>query len=79
MTFDKHVQLPGRGKQSATYPDFKAMDVGDSVFVAHDGSILKCGAYLYVKTIQKRDRRYRFAGRSVTENGVVGVRIWRTA
>ena len=79
MAFDNHIELPGLGKRGGTHPAFKEMAVGDSVFAPHDGAITSCAAYLYAKTIQKRNKAYRFAGRSVTENGVVGVRIWRTA
>lgn len=76
MSFDKHIELPTRGKP---HVNFRAMEVGDSVFVPHEGGILKCAAYLYAKTIQKRSKRFAFAGRTVTENNVAGVRIWRTA
>lgn len=79
MTFDKHIALPVRGKEREPYPDFKAMAVGDSAFFPNEGSITRCRAYLYVKSIEKRSKRYRYAGRSVIENGVAGVRIWRTA
>ena len=79
MTFDKHIALPVRGKERGPYPDFKAMAVGDSAFFPNEGSITRCRAYLYVKSIEKRSKRYRYAGRSVIENGVAGVRIWRTA
>ncbi len=79
MVFDKHIAIPSLGKEREPYPNFKAMDVGDSMFFPNEGSIARCGAYLYAKTIQKRSKRYRFAGRSVTENGVNGVRIWRIA
>ena len=72
MAFDRHVPPPGK-----THPAFRAMQKGESVFVPHKGSILKCGAYLYAKTIQKRNPGYAFAGRSTNENGVAGVRIWR--
>ena len=71
--FDKSIPVPGR-----EHPKFRDMDVGDSVFVPHEGGILKCTAYLYAATIQKRSDVFRFVGRSVTENGVNGVRIWRS-
>jgi hypothetical protein len=76
MAFDKHVPMPTRDK--AAHPRFRDMAVGDSVFVPHpEGSIMKCRAYLYATTISKRDKTFRFAGRTTIENGVRGVRIWR--
>lgn len=75
IPFDKGLQIPKR-----KHPPFLQMEVHDSLFVVHNGSILKCPAYVYAATIQKRtNKRYRFAGRSVVENGVKGVRIWRVA
>jgi hypothetical protein len=71
--FDDHVPPPRND-----HPAFKQMSVGQSVFVPHEGGIMSCRAYNYAATIQKRSRRYKFSGRSVTENGVRGVRIWRT-
>ena len=71
--FDDHVPPPRN-----SHPPFEKMEVGQSVFVPHEGCISGCRAYNYAATIQKRSRRYKFAGRSVTENGVSGVRIWRT-
>ena len=75
MSFDKHIPAP-----RVTHPEFRRMEIGDSVFVPHEGSILKCSAYMYAATIQKRAKsEYRFVGRSVVERGVPGVRIWRLA
>ena len=71
--FDDDIPAP-----KVKHPQFRRMKVGQSVFVPHEGSIIKCPAYLYAATIQKRSDVYRFSGRSVTENGVKGVRIWRT-
>lgn len=74
MQFDKNIPLPNK-----THPDFKAMQVGDSIFVPHDGPITSCAAYLYAKTIQKRTNAYKFVGRSVMRGDTPGVRIWRAA
>ena len=71
--FDKHIPPP-----SIIHPKFRDMGVGESVFIPHEGGIMKSKAYLYAMTIQKRSDTYRFMGRSVTENRVKGVRIWRT-
>jgi hypothetical protein len=74
MGFDKHIPIP-----KVQHPQFRDMDIGDSVFVPHEGSILTSAAYTYAKTIQKRDKSYRFTGKSVTEGNTRGIRIWRTA
>jgi hypothetical protein len=55
------------------------MEIGDSVFVPHDGPLMKCKAYVYAATIQKRSNVYKFSARSVTEGNARGVRIWRVA
>ena len=70
--FDNHIPVP-----RVKHPDFRKMKVGQSVFIPHEGVITKCRAYLYAMTIQKRSDQFRFAGKSVVENGVNGVRIWR--
>ena len=71
--FDDDVPL-----RKHQHPQFRRMKVGQSVFLPHEGSIMKCPSYLYAATIQKRSGLYRFSGRSVIEGGVRGVRIWRT-
>ena len=71
--FDKHIPPP-----RIAHPKFRDMEVGESVFTPHEGGIMTCKAYQYAVTIQKRSDTYRFMGRSVTENRVKGVRIWRT-
>ena len=72
--FDNDIPLP-----DTQHPPFRQMSVGQSVFVPHEGGIMKCKAYMLAATIQKRSRRYKFSGRSLIENGVRGVRIWRIA
>lgn len=78
MAFDKHIPLPSRERSEQPHPKFRDMEVGDSVFVPHDGSLMTCKAYLCAASIQKRSNVYKFAGRSVVEDGKRGVRIWRT-
>lgn len=73
--FDKHIPIP---KHCNKHPNFKAMEVGDSVFVPHEGTTVTCPAYVYAATIQRRSDIYRFMGRSVYHDGVPGIRIWRT-
>jgi hypothetical protein len=74
---DKEM-FPSRGNRQSQYP-FHIMDVGQSVFYPMNGAnaIDKHPAYLAAATIQKRYKDYRFTGRTVTEDDVVGVRIWR--
>ena len=81
MAFDKHIPFPSAAKSGphVIAPRFREMEVGDSVFSPHEGSITRCKAYMRAKTIEKRKTGgFKFVGRSVVENGVVGVRIWRT-
>lgn len=81
MNFDKHVPLPPTAKSGARAiaPRLQEMEVGDSVFTPHEGSIMWCKTYMRAKTIEKRKAgAYKFVGRSVVENDVAGVRIWRT-
>ena len=62
--------LKGRGRKSV----FWDMEIGDSAFFpgkAHDGV---SNAYSYVR---KRTGA-KFEARTVTENGVKGIRVWRT-
>lgn len=73
MTFDKHIPAP-----QVAHPKFREMEVGDSVFIPHEGNTLSCQAYKYAATIQKRAKgKFKFVGRRVTEDGVNGIRIWR--
>lgn len=61
--------LPTPNKRLNRYP-FSKMEVGDSFFAPHTpaASIL---------TSARRHRPKRFTTRSVVENGVRGVRVWR--
>ena len=76
--FDDNIPIPKARHPENGHPQFRRMKVGQSVFVPHEGPISKCATYLYAATIQKRSDVYRFSGRSVIEDGVKGVRIWRT-
>lgn len=70
--------FPSRGGRHSQYP-FHIMDIGQSVFypINNASTIDKHPAYRAAATIQKRYAGYRFTGRTVTEDNVVGVRIWR--
>lgn len=82
MQIDKNIPPPvARAFKSKTgrlsrYP-FRQMEIGDSAFFPGANKVnAQHPAYMAAKTIQKRDG-LRFTLRSVVENGVEGVRIWR--
>ena len=77
MSIDTHIPAPAH-RRAPMYP-FKSMAVGESVFYPHEGSIVRCKPYLAAHTVTKRDKTRVFAGRSVIEQNVPGVRIWRVA
>ena len=71
---DSHVPPPPR--KSRRYP-FRDMLPGQSVFYPGENkSDRQHPAYMAAKTLQKR-HGLRFTLRSVVEDGVPGVRIWR--
>lgn len=76
MKVDTDIPIPRI--RSSIYP-FPDMKVGDSVFYPLNGAtaIDKHPAYMAAATIQKRQADYRFTGRTVIENDVRGIRIWR--
>lgn len=65
----KGVPAP-RGRR-AKYP-FRDMDIGDSFF-APGSSVIG------IHGCARRHRPMRFTCRSVVENGVAGIRVWRIA
>jgi len=68
IKIDKNIEPPRR-----PYP-FAVMVVGDSFFAAGANSRKVCGlARYYFK------KGMKFSCRTVTENGVLGVRCWRVA
>jgi hypothetical protein len=70
----KNVPLPKRkrlaGRQTI-YP-FKDMDVHDSFFVPNKKFFTSYRNY------EKKNPKTKFCVRHVTENGVKGIRVWRT-
>jgi hypothetical protein len=68
---DKGVPLPPTKHGTKKYP-FGEMEVGDSVFFAGNTSDKISSAYAYYQRNGKR-----FANRTVIENGLSGVRVWR--
>ena len=74
MKIDKHIPPPPAFGQK--YP-FRHMEPGDSVFFPGENkSDKQHPAYMTVRNYVKRDG-WRVAVRSVVENGVKGIRIWR--
>lgn len=77
MKIDKHIPSPF-GKTNPRYP-LRKMEVGDSFFEAGEFTHLNASrAYMCAKTTQRRTDM-DFQGKRVTEDGVRGIRIWRTA
>lgn len=72
IKIDKDVPLQQHRVNKNYYP-LKEMKVGDSFFVTQTGthpvstSILSCARYYKVKV----------RSRTVTENGIKGIRVWR--
>lgn len=77
MQIDKNVPVPsdiaGRGKRSI----FADMVPGDSIFFPNDNIttiVSRAGAW-----VRNSKNGWKFTSRTVTENGVKGVRCWRIA
>ena len=69
ITIQRDIPAPGKGGEGryVKYP-FRAMDVGDSFFVPNGPiNLYNSKAYLPKK----------FTRRTVVENGVKGIRVWR--
>lgn len=72
MKFEKGVPMPSVGIKHR-WDDVKRMEVGDSFFIA-DTTTTRMGSTL---TNIKKKTGFRFAARTVAEDGVAGVRVWR--
>lgn len=72
ITVDKGVPLPRPRASQSKYP-WDEMAVGDSFFVPHGDPTVIAGCASH----QKRRGTGRFTTRSLVENGVAGVRVWR--
>lgn len=73
IVVEKNIPMPGQGR-NCIYP-WRAMEVGDSFFVpGKTAREMSAG-----KSIAQRLTTFKFTQRSVVENEVKGVRIWRTA
>lgn len=81
LKVEKDVPLPPSDIGKKKYP-WQKMNIGDSFFIAvADGDEITRVRGLLNGGLQFRRRRYgeRHATRSVVENGIRGVRVWRTA
>lgn len=75
ITIDKGLPVPKRYKSGRPYMyPYEQMEIGDSFFVAKNRN----GGGALVNHA-KKVTGHTFTLRTVTENGVKGVRIWRTA
>ena len=72
IRLDHNIPLPRRRGAHRIYP-FAEMRVGDSFFVPHKGQ-KRLAAQLVSGA---RSQGIRASARTVTENGVEGVRCWR--
>ncbi len=72
---DKNIPFPSRNSWHAKYP-FPEMEVGDSFFVPNKTTRDLCGT---VAGWTKRHPGAKFTSRTVRENDIDGVRVWRVA
>ena len=72
LKIDKNVPAPVGWKRY----DFKTFEVGDSTFVSFGGEVRNTPAYISALRYGKLNGK-QFTGRSVVEDGVKGVRVWR--
>lgn len=77
INIDKNIPVPPRGVSK--YRDTLAnMKPGDSVFFAGFSTVGTKGPYNAAMTFQSEQKgKVAFQGRTVLEDGVRGVRIWR--
>jgi hypothetical protein len=87
LPIDKGVPLPAKCATRITVGyDFGAMEVGDSFFRPLDDaapanlqrSILAASVHFKAKS-PELNAALQFTTRQVTENGISGIRCWRTA
>jgi hypothetical protein len=74
IPIDKSVPLPRPRPHNSVYP-WQQMDVGDSFFAPCE----KRGAVQSALSYAGKRNGFKFATRTVTENGVTGVRVWRVS
>lgn len=75
---DKNVPIPKQIRSgtpsNAKYP-WREMDVGDSIFMKlPEAENMSAAARFFAYS----NKEYGFTSRTVTENGVKGIRVWRS-
>lgn len=79
FTIDQGIPLPSKAR-SSKYP-FADMSVGDSFFIAEssDQTTFRAKSSVYsAMTKYAKATGTKYTIRSVSENGVNGLRVWRT-
>lgn len=71
---DKTRPIPD-GSVSNRYP-FPEMEIGDSFFVPHN-QIQTNNQVRASASLQGKNLGFKFRTRTVTEDGIVGIRVWR--
>lgn len=74
IQIDKGVPLPKRRLPSEPMYPWRSMEIGDSFFVEKRGASMTKQALAAGKASNRK-----FITRSVEENGVTGIRVWRIA
>ncbi len=75
IKIESGIKIPLNKRRSFSYP-FETIKVGQSFFVPHpNGSAGIAGSLTYAKLKFKIE----LTARTLVENGVKGVRVWRTA
>lgn len=78
IKIDKDIPIPTRPRKNGEFTETLALlEVGDSFFctVKHNGVP---GRITGAKRYGRVPNGHKFVTRAVTENGVQGVRVWRT-
>lgn len=68
---DKGLPIPKTYSRKLKYP-LRQMEIGDSIFISG-------GVHNQIGSAITRARPLKFTTRMVVENGVSGIRVWRTA
>lgn len=74
IVIEDNIPIPPKGRGGAALP-FTQLKPGQSFFVIKTGSAI----YAQLKKLKASGLAFKFETRLVEEDGVKGVRIWRTA
>lgn len=75
--FDDNVPIPGFRRRSFDKYGFSGMNVGQSKFMPRSICRTQSSVLSNAKRFNPEDSK--FSARQVTENGVLGNRVWRVA